>query len=121
MAGREDNPRERTIPRKIRQAAWRADRPGEDCKAAPQTWTPHVDFHRCEGKGDCADVCPFGVFEVRRIDPQDYGALPLFTKLKLSAHGRKVAYTPQADACLACGLCVVACPEHAIALIPRAG
>jgi 4Fe-4S ferredoxin len=37
-------------------------------------------------------------------------------KLKLRVHGMKVAYTPNADACRACGLCVTACPERAITL-----
>jgi 4Fe-4S ferredoxin len=27
------------------------------------------------------------------------------------------AYTPNAEACRACGLCVVSCPEHAISLV----
>ena len=40
-------------------------------------------------------------------------------KIKSMAHGRKTAYTPNADACRACGLCVVACPEKAIALRAR--
>ncbi|MDH4249099.1 MAG: 4Fe-4S binding protein, partial [Deltaproteobacteria bacterium] len=29
---------------------------------------------------------------------------------------RRTAYTPHAQACKACGLCVTACPEHAITL-----
>jgi NAD-dependent dihydropyrimidine dehydrogenase PreA subunit len=32
-------------------------------------------------------------------------------------HGKQTAFTPRADACHACGLCVVACPEKAIALV----
>lgn len=35
------------------------------------------------------------------------------------ASGMKVACTPDADACRACGLCVQACPEHAIELAMR--
>ena len=32
---------------------------------------------------------------------------------------RQTAYAVGADACRACGLCVVACPEDAIALVRR--
>jgi ferredoxin len=57
---------------------------------------------------------------VRRIDGADFARLSLLGKLKSVAHGRKSAYTPAIDACRACGLCVVACPEDAIALVPPA-
>lgn len=77
---------------------------------------PVVDFSRCEGKEDCVRVCPENVFEVRRIDSQDFGQLGPLNKFKLWAHGMRVAYTPNADACRSCGLCVAACPEHAITL-----
>ena len=33
------------------------------------------------------------------------------------AHRRQTAYTPEAGACQACGLCVVSCPEKAICLV----
>jgi NAD-dependent dihydropyrimidine dehydrogenase PreA subunit len=71
---------------------------------------------RCEGKGDCVEVCPEHVFEVRRIDDHDFQSLNALHKFKLRVHGMKVAYAPNADACRACGLCVSACPEHAITL-----
>jgi NAD-dependent dihydropyrimidine dehydrogenase PreA subunit len=104
-------------PKKARRAAAHPDRPGEQCRAEPARFTPVIDRGRCEGKSDCVVVCPYGVFEVRRIDDADFAKLGFFEKLKSRAHGRKTAYTPQADACQACGLCVVACPEKAIRLV----
>ncbi|WP_241291006.1 4Fe-4S dicluster domain-containing protein [Burkholderia stabilis] len=87
-----------------------------DCKQKPGVIAPVVDLKRCEGKGDCVAVCPENVFEVRRIDNADYVDLALMYRLKLRVHGMKVAYTPNADACRSCGLCVTACPERAIKL-----
>lgn len=106
----------KTDPVRVRTAKARTDRPGEDCGAAPGAWRPVVDRARCEGKRDCEAVCPYDVFEVRRIDDADFRALSLLGRLKSVAHGRRTAYTPRADACRACGLCVVACPEQAIRL-----
>jgi NAD-dependent dihydropyrimidine dehydrogenase PreA subunit len=108
-------------PAQARRVAKHPDRPGEKCRAEPGTWVPKVDRNRCEGKKDCVAVCPYGVFEVRRIDDSDYKALGFFGKLKSTAHGRLTAYTPKADACQACGLCVVACPEDAIKLVKVGG
>jgi NAD-dependent dihydropyrimidine dehydrogenase PreA subunit len=75
-----------------------------------------VDRARCEGKRACVDVCPYHVFEVRRIDDADFARLSILGRLKSLAHRRQSAYTPRADACQACGLCVAACPEKAIRL-----
>jgi NAD-dependent dihydropyrimidine dehydrogenase PreA subunit len=86
------------------------------CKQEPGIIVPVVDFKRCEGKGDCVRVCPEHVFEIRRVDDTDLRSLGPFHRVKLRVHGMKVAYTPNADACRACGLCVTACPEHAITL-----
>ena len=111
---------------KARRAVADPRRPGAECKAEPGVFRPEVDARRCEGKGDCVAVCPYDVFEVVRMDDATFGAMPFFLKLKLRAHGRKTAALPHADACRACGLCVVACPEDAIRLVgpangPRRG
>jgi len=86
------------------------------CKQEPGVFAPIVDLTRCEGKADCVRACPEVVFQVRRIADTDYQGLGTLHKLKLRVHGMKVAYTPNAEACRACGLCVSACPEHAITL-----
>ena len=102
---------------KARKAAAHPKRPGEQCKAEPGAWQPVVDHARCEGKHDCVDVCPYDVFEVRRIDDADFQALGWLTRAKVFVHRMQTAYTPRAAACQACGLCVVACPEDAITLV----
>ena len=101
---------------KARRAAKDPRRPGENCRATPGAFRPVIDHARCEGKRDCLDVCPHGVFEVRRIDDADFAGLSLLGRLKSIAHRRQTAYASHADACQACGLCVVACPEKAIRL-----
>jgi NAD-dependent dihydropyrimidine dehydrogenase PreA subunit len=90
---------------------------GEDCRAEPGYLRPVVDHARCEAKHCCEKICPFNVFEVRRIEKEDFRALPFGAKIKVFAHGMKTAYTPNADACRACTLCVDICPESAIQLI----
>jgi NAD-dependent dihydropyrimidine dehydrogenase PreA subunit len=109
----------KTALEKKRAAAAHPDRPGERCNADAGTWKPVVDHGKCEAKRDCVEVCPNDVFEVRRIESADRDQLGLFSKLKVRAHGNLTAYTPREDQCRACGLCVVACPEHAITLIRR--
>ena len=105
---------------KARRAARDPSRPGEHCKAEPNRYEPRVDRNRCEGKADCVAVCPFNVFDVRRIEDDDFRGLSFLGRMKSRAHKRLTAYTPNADSCRACGLCVVACPEDAIVLAPRA-
>lgn len=105
---------------KARRAAAQPDRPGEKCRAEPGTYAPMVNRNKCEGKSDCVQVCPYHVFEVRTIEPHDFEQLSFIGRLKSRAHGRKTAYTPGADLCHACGLCVAACPEKAITLVQRA-
>ena len=90
--------------------------PTTDCRTAAGQFAPAIDRAKCEGKAECARVCPFDVFEVRRMDDADFARLGVLAKLKSIAHGRKTAYTPRASACESCGKCVEACPEKAIKL-----
>ena len=110
----------RLDPEKVQRASLSARRVGERCGATPGAYRPKVDPGRCEGKGDCVAVCPHDVFEVGLIDPEVFRALPVWSRLKVWAHGKKTAHIPKADACQACGLCVAACPERAILLISGA-
>jgi NAD-dependent dihydropyrimidine dehydrogenase PreA subunit len=87
------------------------------CRAEPGTFVPVVDRSKCEAKADCVEVCPYSVFRVLPIEPSDFAALGFFAKLKNMAHGKKSAYTPNAEQCRACGFCVSACPEKAIKLV----
>jgi 4Fe-4S ferredoxin len=94
-------------------------RPVDSCKQPPGVFGPVVSLKRCEGKADCVTVCPENVFQIQRIEDEDYRHLGALNKLKLRVHGMRVAYTPNADACRSCGLCVSACPERAITLHRR--
>ena len=69
---------------------------------------PVIDHGRCEAKRDCVRVCPYDVFEVRRMDAEDFTALGMLGKLRSTAHRRMTAYTVRADQCHECGLCVTA-------------
>jgi len=87
-----------------------------DCKGPAGALRPVVDHNRCEGKADCVRVCPEHVFDVRKIDPADRALLSLMGRLRSLAHRGKTAYATRAAVCMACGLCVTACPEKAIKL-----
>lgn len=90
--------------------------PREDCKHEAGLFAPRIDRSRCEGKEDCVSVCPYGVFDVRKLTAAERGELSLLARVKVFAHGGKQAFAVRADDCHACGLCVQACPERAIKL-----
>jgi NAD-dependent dihydropyrimidine dehydrogenase PreA subunit len=87
-----------------------------DCKQAPGLFHPVIDRNRCEGKKECVAVCPYGVFSIGTVESELRRELSLRGKLKGFAHRWQQAFASNADACHACGLCVAACPEKAIAL-----
>jgi NAD-dependent dihydropyrimidine dehydrogenase PreA subunit len=78
---------------------------------------PVVDRTRCEAKADCVAVCPYDVFEVRRLTPAEREGLGFLARAKLFVHGGKQAFAVRAAECHACSLCVTACPEDAIRLV----
>ena len=87
-----------------------------ECKQPPKIVAPVIDNFKCEGAGDCAEVCPYDVFELRKLTKPELKALPLGPWIKVLVHGGKQAFVINPDACHACGLCVTACPEKAIRL-----
>ena len=86
------------------------------CKEESGRLRPIIDTRRCEAKGDCLEVCPYDVFEIRKLTAEEKGRLGLLTRLKVFAHGNKQAFVVKPESCHACGLCVRACPEKAIKL-----
>jgi 4Fe-4S ferredoxin len=91
--------------------------PAERCDELPGRTLPQIDRNRCEAKSDCVTVCPYAVFEVRKLEPAERRDLSWFARLRVVAHGGKQAFVTRPDACHACGLCVLSCPEHAIKLV----
>ena len=93
----------------------------DECKGEPGRVAPSVDRNRCEAKEDCARVCPYDVFEIRSLSPEDRASLSLLGKLKAWAHGNRQAYVVRPADCHACQLCIEACPEQALQLVPYRG
>lgn len=90
------------------------------CKEAGRV-VPVINQNKCEAKADCVRVCPYNVFEIRTLTPEERGGLSWAGRIKTWAHGNKQAFVTAPDACHACGLCVTACPERAITLAPVKG
>jgi NAD-dependent dihydropyrimidine dehydrogenase PreA subunit len=90
-----------------------------ECKGEPGRVAPVVDRNRCEAKEDCVRVCPYDVFEIRSLAPEDRASLSLLGKLTAWAHGNRQAYVVRPADCHACQLCIEACPEQALRLAPQ--
>ena len=75
-----------------------------------------IERNRCEGKGDCALVCPEAVFAIGTLPVDLRAGLSLKGKISGFAHRWQQALLINVDACRACGLCVKTCPESALTL-----
>ena len=91
----------------------------EECRGEPGKVAPVVDRNRCEGKRDCVRVCPYDVFEVRVLTPEERAGVSIRGRVNLLVHRNRQAVVIRPSDCHACGLCVAACPERAIRLTPR--
>ena len=88
------------------------------CTGVPGHLAPVVDRNRCEAKEECIRVCPYSVFEMRRLSREERTGMSLLGRLKSAAHKNRQAVVVNPEACHACNLCVEACPEKAIQLAP---
>jgi len=77
---------------------------------------PVIDRNRCEAKAECVRVCPYHVFDLRALAPEDKANMSLLGRLKARVHGNRQAFVARPQDCHACGKCVAACPENAIRL-----
>jgi 4Fe-4S ferredoxin len=89
------------------------------CRPEPTGNVPVVDRNRCEAKDDCVRVCPYGVFEVRALTTAERSGVSIRGWLNLLVHRNRQAVVARPDDSHACGLCVAACPERALRLVPR--
>lgn len=89
-----------------------------ECRGEAGRVMPLIDRNRCEAKAACVELCPFEVFEIRPLAQADRAGLSLRGKLKAWGHGHRQAYVIRPADCHACQLCVKACPEEAIRLVP---
>ena len=89
----------------------------KECKYDAGIMMPVINKSKCEAKDKCTAVCPYNVFELRTVPPEDKKGLSFLVKIKIKAHGNKQAYAVNAKDCHACSDCIKSCPEHAIALV----
>ena len=69
-----------------------------------------VNPGRCENRQECLLICPTDVFEMTR----PAGIWNPLTRMKVLAHGGRIANPAREAQCIGCMACVSQCPEGAI-------
>ncbi len=87
------------------------------CDPTPGRVHPVIDRNRCAAEADCVQVCPYQVFALGDLGAEERAGLSFKGRLKAFVHRGRQAFTPNLDACRACGKCAEACPEDAIRLV----
>lgn len=80
---------------------------------------PVINTIKCDGDGKCMDVCPNDVFEMYTLTPEQVKQLPFKGRLKVRIKGADKSRAVNPFHCVACGLCVDNCHEHAIHLLTQ--
>ncbi len=91
----------------------------DQCTPEPGNLIAFVNPGRCEAKGPCVLACPYNVLVLKPLTQHQKKEFSFLGRFKARVHGNKRAVLDNPDDCHACGLCVQACPEKAITLIPR--
>jgi 4Fe-4S ferredoxin len=79
---------------------------------------PVINFNRCKAHGVCTHVCNQNVFMIKQITVEQFGELSFLGKLKALLNDNHKSFAVNPENCIGCGLCVDACGENAISLLP---
>ncbi len=63
-------------------------------------WVITIDRDKCEGEGDCVNICPVGILSVEEVDGKNVSV---------------VSGSP--DDCIGCMSCVTECKQEAITVV----
>ena len=87
------------------------------CKFDAGIMKPLINQNKCEAKEKCTAVCPYNVFEIRKLTQEEKSRLSFFVRFKVKVHGNKQAFAIRSENCHGCSDCVKECPEKAITLV----